>query len=242
MKNILDIKKAYQIMKKELRSFFHSPVGYVFICFFLIVFGVLFFFRFFLVNQLEMRVFFQILPFVLAFAVPGITMFLFADEFNIGSYEIINTTPVKPLELILGKFFAASLFMITALILTLVYPITLSFLGDLDWGPVIGGYIGSFLLVFMLSAIGVFASSLTKSNFLALIIGWAISSLLCLVLYNFVVPFMPPVLARIFEYLSANYHFVSIAVGTLDLTAIIYFLSITFIALYATKLSLELRK
>lgn len=237
-----DLNKALIIFRKELRFFFFSPVAYLFICIFLVTVGVYFFVGFFAMNQIEMRLFFEFLPIALALVIPGLTMNVFSSEYDSGSYEIISTTSASTLDIIIGKFLAVTVFMSIALGFTLAYPISISFLGDLDLGPVVGGYLGAIFLVMALTGVGIFASSLTNYSFVALLIGWIISLFISVVLFFFIIPFVPAPLARFLEYFSANHHFFAIARGVLDLRAIIYFVSIVFIALYGTKLTLDMKK
>ncbi len=152
--------QALQILKKEIRHYFLSPIAYIVISIFLLVTGWFFFTPFFLYNQASMRDFFNLLPMILAFVIPAVTMRLFAEEFNVGSYEILLTMPITVRDVIAGKFLAGVLFVVAALIPTLAYPITVSFLGQLDWGPVAGGYLGAVLLAGAFTAVGLFASSL----------------------------------------------------------------------------------
>lgn len=238
---LFDWIKIKTLFGKEFRLFFFSPVSAIFICIFLIVLGWLFFSRFFLYNQLELRDFFNLLPMVLAFVVPALTMGLFSEEFSTGSYELISTTSVTLLDIIIGKFLAATAFTAIALLPTVLYPITLSFLGELDLGPVIGGYIGSFFLIGALTSIGLLASSLSRSQVVSFIIALAASIFLCLIL-SLMKSITPPFLVGLLEYISADYHFGNIAKGILDVKDIVYFLTIIFICLYSSRLVLEQRK
>jgi len=166
-----------------------------------------------------------------------VTMRLVSEELNVGTYEILLTMPVSFKEVVLGKFLAALAFVAAMLIPTLAYPVIVSFLGDLDWGPVVGGYLGALLLGASFSAIGLFASSLTRNQIVAFIIGVAIC--FALVLIDKILFFLPSVLLNVFEYLGADYHFENISKGILDSRDILYFLSLTFVSLYATHLVLE---
>ncbi|MEJ5285156.1 MAG: ABC transporter permease [Brevinematia bacterium] len=238
---MFNFKKTIYITKKELRSFFYSPVAYIFICIFLVALGWLFFSKFFLYNQLEMRDFFNILPIVLAFVIPSITMGLFAEEFSSGSYEVISTTSVSTLDIVIGKFFAAILFMLIALLPTIMYPLFLIFLGDLDLGPIAGGYIGSIFLISALVSIGMFASSLSKSQIVSFIIALSISVTLCLLL-GLMKSITPPFLVDLIDYFSFSGRFGNIAKGILDLRDISYFIAISVVFLFLTYQNLELRK
>jgi len=238
---MLNFKKVYCIIYKELRYFFFSPVAYIFICIFLVSVGWLFFSRFFLYNQLEMREFFNILPIVLAFVVPAITMGLFSEEFSVGSYEVISTTSVSILDIVLGKFFAAAIFIFITLLPTLLYPITLIFLGELDFGPIIGGYFGSIFLISALVSIGLFSSSLSKSQIVSFIISFAISVVLSLIL-GLMKAVTPTFLIDFIDMISFGTRFSNISKGVVDLRDLIYFLSVTLLGVYLTYQNLELRK
>jgi len=121
---------------------------------------------------------------------------------------------------------------------TMAYAISTSFLGDLDWGPVIGGYLGAILLGGAFSAIGLMASSLTRNQVVAFIISMAICFSLTLMM-DFVLFFLPNSIVGFFQYLSANFHFQNIAKGMIDSRDILYFLSVIFLSLYGTGLILQ---
>lgn len=225
------------ILKKEFKDYFVSPIAYIVISIFLVVTGWFFFSTFFLHNQASLRNFFSLLPIIFAFVIPAITMRLFAEELNQGSYELLLTMPVKYTDVVVGKF-AAGVVMTAAMLLpTLAYPISISFLGDLDWGPVIGGYIGALLLGGAFSAIGLFASSLTHNQIIAFILGAAIC--VGLTLADKMLFFFPEPILNAIEYIGSDYHFQNIAKGIIDTRDIIYFISVMFLGLYATYLSLQ---
>ena len=168
------MQQVLQIFKKEFYTYFISPVAYIVISIFLVVTGWFFFSTFFIYNQASLRNFFSLLPMIFSFVVPAVTMRLFAEEFNVGSYEMLLTLPVTVVQVVLGKFFAGMLFVGAMLVPTLAYPVFLSLLGDLDWGPVVGGYLGALLLGGAFCAVGLFASSLTRNQIVAFIIAMAI--------------------------------------------------------------------
>jgi ABC-2 type transport system permease protein len=231
------MRQATHIFKKEFTAYFVSPIAYIVISIFLLVTGWFFFSTFFLYNQANLRNFFALLPITFAFVVPAVTMRLFSEELNVGSYEILLTMPVTFLDVVLGKFLAAVVFVATMLIPTLAYPITVSFLGQLDWGPVVAGYTGAVLLGAAFSAIGLFASSLTRNQIIAFIIGMAICFGLTLI--DKMLFFLPQSLLSFFEYLGADFHFENVSKGVIDSRDILYFLSVSFVSLYATYLSLQ---
>jgi ABC-2 type transport system permease protein len=231
------MRQVLPIFKREFQSYFVSPIAYIVISIFLIVTGWFFFSTFFLFNQASVRNFFTLLPLIFAFVIPAVTMRLVSEELNVGTYEILLTLPVTFREVVLGKFLAATAFVAAMLIPTLAYPVTVAFLGDLDWGPVMGGYLGAILLGASFSAVGLFASSLTRNQIVAFIIGMAIC--FSLVLIDKILFFLPSVLLGVFEYLGADSHFENISKGILDSRDILYFLSLTFVSLYATHLVME---
>jgi ABC-2 type transport system permease protein len=231
------MRNALCICRKEFNAYFISPIAYIVMAVFLLVTGWFFFSTFFLFNQASLRNFFGLLPTVFAFVVPAITMRLFAEEFNIGSYETLLTLPVSFNDVIIGKFAGSVAFIAAMLIPTLSYPVTVAFLGNLDWGPVVGGYLGAALLGAAFSAIGLFASALTRNQIVAFIIGLAIC--FSLILVNQMVFFLPQAFLGFLTYLAAGAHFQNIAKGIVDTRDILYFLSISFVGLYATHLALR---
>lgn len=231
------MRQVTHIFKKEFRVYFVSPIAYIVISIFLLVTGWFFFSAFFLFNQATLRGFFGLLPITLSFLVPAITMRLFSEELNVGSYEILLTLPVTSLDVILGKFLAGLAFIGAMLIPTIAYPITVSFLGQLDWGPVAGGYIGALLLGAAFSSIGLFVSSLTRNQIIAFITGMAICFSLTLI--DKMLFFLPQSLLGFLQYLGADFHFQNISKGILDSRDILYFLSVSFIALYGTYIGMQ---
>ena len=222
---------------KEFKDYFISPIAYIVISLFLIVTGWFFFSTFFVFGRADLRDFFSLLPIVFSFFIPAITMRLFAEEKNVGSYETLLTMPVSFQDVILGKFMASVGFVAAMLVPTLAYPVTVSLLGQLDWGPVMGGYMGAILLGASFSAVGLFASSLTRNQIIAFIVGMAIC--FSLVLIDKMLFFLPSTLLGILEYLGADFHFQNISKGIIDSRDVLYFFSLIFLGLYATHLALE---
>jgi ABC-2 type transport system permease protein len=231
------MRQAVKIFKKDFRSYFVSPIAYIVIAIFLLVTGWFFFTTFFLFGQASLRNFFSLLPIIFCFVIPAVTMRLVSEELNIGSYEILLTMPVTFTDVVLGKFMAATAFVVALLIPTLAYPITVSLLGQLDWGPVIGGYIGAILLGASFCAIGLFASALTRNQIIAFITGMAICFGLTLI--DKMLFFLPRSLLGVLSYLGADFHFQNISKGIIDSRDIVYFLSVGFISLYAGYLALQ---
>jgi ABC-2 type transport system permease protein len=232
------LEKTKHIFIREFKAYFISPVAYIVISIFLLIIGWLFFSTFFFSGQANLGHFFALLPLTFAFIIPAVTMRLFSEEMNVGTYEMLLTLPVTSRDIILGKFLAAVAFVGLMLAPTLLYAISTAFLGQLDWGPVIGGYIGALLLGASFCAVGLLASSLTRNQVIAFIIGMTICFSLTL-MTDFVLYFLPDALVKTFQYFSANFHFKNIARGVVDTRDILYFLSVMFIALYVSNFIMQ---
>ena len=233
------MRQVTHVFRKEFSAYFVSPVAYIVISIFLLVTGWFFFSTFFIFNQANLRTFFTLLPIVFAFVIPAITMRSIAEELNVGSDEILLTMPVTHADVILGKFFASLAFIIAMLIPTLAYPLTVSFMGQLDWGPVMGGYIGAVFLGAAFSGVGMFASALTRNQIIAFIIGLAVCFTLALI--DKMLFFLPQSLLGVFSYLGADFHFQNIAKGIIDSRDILYFVSVCFVGLFGAHLALQQR-
>ncbi len=231
------MRQVVHILKKEFNGYFISPIAYIVISIFLLITGWFFFTAFFIYNQADLRNFFVLLPIIFSFVAPAVTMRLFSEELNTGSYEILLTMPVTFRDVVLGKFLAAVAFIVAMLVPTFAYPITTSLLGQLDWGPVIGGYVGAVLLGASFVSVGLLASSLTRNQIISFIIGMAICFSLTLI--DKMLFFLPQSWLGFFEYLGADFHFQNISKGIIDSRDLIYFLSVTFVGLYCTHMVME---
>ena len=234
MKNILTI------FRKELRSYFNSPVAYIVLFVFLIITGWFFTSSLFLGQVVTMRNVFDIIPFIFLFFVPAISMRTLSEEKKSGTIELLLTKPISDTDIVMGKFLAALALTGIALAFTLIYVISLTFLGKIDLGSIIGTYIGLLLMSGVYISIGIFASSLTENQVVAFIISFLM--VFALFLLNKVLVFLPTSLASILEYISIDYHFGSIARGVIDTRNIIYYLSGITIFIWLTRASLERRK
>lgn len=226
------MKQIKTIAIKEFKDYFISPIAYIVISLFLIVTGWFFFSTFFIFDRADLRDFFSLLPIIFSFIIPAITMRLFSEEKNVGSYETLLTMPVSFTDIALGKFFAATMFTASMLIPTLSYPLFISLIGQVDIGPVIGGYLGAVFLAAAYCSLGIFASSLTRNQIVAFIIG----SALCftLTILDKLLFFMPSKILPVIEFLGANSHFATISKGIIDSRDIAYFVSVVFISIFST--------
>ncbi|MBC8131490.1 MAG: ABC transporter permease subunit, partial [Deltaproteobacteria bacterium] len=137
---------ALVISKREIRTYFNSPVAYIVVTVFTLVFGFFFFNNLFVEKQADMRSFFSLAPLMFCFFAPAVTMRLLAEEKGSGTIELLITMPVRDWEVVLGKWLAAMVLLCTTLALTVVFAITVSSLGPLDKGPAVAGYVGLLLM------------------------------------------------------------------------------------------------
>lgn len=220
------MKNIRSIMAKEFRSYFDSPVAYIYITFFLVLSSWLFMRSFFLVGQASMRAFFGILPWLLLLFVPAVTMRLWAEEKKLGTIELLMTLPVRDFEVVIGKFLASFFFLTLTLVLSASIPIMIAVVGDPDPGPILGGYIGAVLLGAAYLSIGLFVSSLTENQIIAFIIGVVGTFLLFIVGEEFVVYNAPRLLVPVLKFIGMGAHFDSIGRGVVDSRDVIYYLSV----------------
>lgn len=242
MKNPHYIKSIFIVFKKELMSYFNSPIAYVFIGIFLIVSNWLFFSSFFFNGLADMRTYFGLLPWVFLFLAPAITMRLWSEEKHSGTIEFLLTLPITNWQIVWAKFFSALFFMIITLLLSISIPITINFLGDLDLGPVVGGYLGAIGLGAAYLALGLFVSSLTKNQIVAFLLSLAACFMLFIISADFVVVALPNWLGVIFKSAGLGEHFYSISRGVIDSKDIIYYLSFIWFFLWLNVKVLEGRK
>jgi len=213
------------IIQKEFRSFFNSAIGYVFLIVFLMFSGWMFFRTFFLFGQVNMRGFFAFLPWTFLFLIPAFTMRSWAEEFRSGTVETLLTNSVSLWKVIIAKFLSVMLFLGLALILTIPFAITISMLGNLDWGIVIISYIGAFFLGGAYASIGLFISAITKNQIVAFILALLTCFFFFIIGENFVTMFVPEFLGNMFHFLGLGTHFNSMMRGVLDSRDIFFYLS-----------------
>ncbi len=230
------------ILKKEFRSYFNSPIAYIFITLFLALSAWLFFRSFFLINQAELRNFFTLMPWILLFFIPAVTMRLWAEEKKLGTVEILMTLPLRDYEVVLGKFLASFALLAVTVLFSLALPFSAMYLGDPDGGTLIAGYIGLLLMGGAYIAIGLCASTLTENQIVAFILGIIACFVLLIIGEDLVLFKAPDALFPIFSYLGLGAHYRSILRGVLDSRDIIYYLSVIGFFLYLSTLSVESRK
>lgn len=239
----------WMICKKEWQQFFSSLTGYIALVVFLLLNG-LFLFVFIDTSILDfgyasLGSFFNLAPWILLFLVPTITMRGLADEYKAGTFELLKTLPLTPGQIVWGKFYGSLLVVITALLPTIIYAISvqqLSITGGIDIGATIGSYIGLVLLGAVFTAIGICASSFTNNTVVAFITG----AFVCFLLYNGFdaiskLPVFNAGLDYYIEMLGINFHYRSISRGVIDSRDIIYFTGIIILFLFITRRNLSKR-
>ena len=233
------------ILKREINSFFASPIGYLVIALFLVI-NVLFLWVFSgAFNNhdggfADLSAFFELAPWILLFLIPAVTMRAFSDEKKMGTLELLLTKPISLQNIVLGKYFGSVLLICIALLPTLLYVVTISSLGNpagnWDVGSAIGSYIGLLFLVLAYTSVGVFTSTLSKNQIVAFII----AAFLCFVLY-YGFEGLATLIGSEFsiEKLGMKAHFDSVARGVLDTRDILYFLSVSILFISLTILRLR---
>lgn len=237
------MKQIWIITKRELKSFFDSLMAYVLIVLFL---GFSGFFTWisgsdiFLVNQATLQSFFGITFWTLFFFIPAVTMGLLAEERKSGTLELLVTRPVSDWQIIIGKFLAAFLLICITLALTLPYYFTVASIGKIDHGAVWMGYLGLLLVSASYISIGIFASSITSNQIVALLVCLFIGIFFQLI-FGITGNGAGGWLGGILNYLSMATHYESMARGVIDSKDLFYFLSVIFAGLIGTELTLSKR-
>ncbi len=238
------MKQSLALARKELKTYFGSPLALIFLGAFLAVTLFVFFWveGFFARNLADVRPLFTWMPVLILFLVAALTMRQWSEEQRAATLEVLLTMPVRPVELVLGKFLAVMALVALALALTLFLPITVSLLGPLDWGPVVGGYLAALLLAAAYTAIGLFVSSRTDNQIVSLILTALLGGIFYLVGTNGVTGLVGDTVGDILRGIGTGSRFESIERGVIDLRDLIYYLSLTGIFLTLNVLSLDSKR
>lgn len=225
---------------KEWRSAVDTPMGYVIATAFLLAAGFFFGNSLFLMGQAEMRGYFSIMPLLLMFFVPGMSMRMLAEELRIGTFELLATLPLKTVHIVFGKYLAVLLQVAVLLALTFVYPVTLSWLGNIDAGQIAASYLAALLLGGAYAAICLFASSLSRNAVVAYVIGFGL--LLTLYLLQQAVPLLSPAMQEVLGVISPIEHYQLMLRGVIGLDDVVCLLATSGVFLAATIFQLEQRR
>jgi len=235
------------ILKKEINSFFASPIGYLVIAIFLVLNGLFLWvfkgeFNIFSAGEASLGSFFLLAPWVFIFLIPAVTMRSFSDEKKLGTLELLVTKPLSYFQIVLGKYLGALFLIILAVLPTLLYVYSISQLGDpegnLDIGSTIGSYFGLLFLIGAYTSIGVFSSTLSDNQ----IVSFITAVFICFFMYfGFEGLSNYGILGDFIylEQLGMSLHYNSMSRGVIDTRDVIYFLSVTVAFLFFTKLKIE---
>jgi ABC-2 type transport system permease protein len=236
------------IMRRELRSYFVTPLAYVFLVIFLFLAGVLTFYvgDFYQRGLADLQPFFDFHPWLYLVFAPALTMRLWAEERKSGTLELLFTLPISVTQAMLGKFLAAWIFVAFALLLSFPMWLTVNYLGSPDNGVILAGYLGSWLMAGGFLAVGCCLSALTRNQVVAFILTVAVCFVLVMVglpsVRDLLGGVIPPALASALSQLSILQHFRAIARGVLDLRDLIYFALSIVVWLMAGVVVLQLKR
>jgi len=238
------MRQTLALMRKELDSYFSSLMALIFVGVFLAVTLFTFFWvaDFWARELADVRPLFRWMPLLMIFLVAALTMRQWSEEQQTGTLEILLTLPVRIVQLVLGKFLAVLVLVMVALALTLFLPLSIAQLGDLDWGPVIGGYLAAVLMAAAYVAIGLFISSRTDNQIVALIVTVILAGALHLTGTPAITDLFDSSTGELLRNLSTSGRFQSIERGVIDLHDLLYYVSLTGIFLGLTVLSLIRRR
>lgn len=234
-------KNTFRIARKELAGLFTSPAALIFVGAFLGVTLFTFFWveTFFSRNIADVRPLFEWMPILLIFLMSAVTMRMWSEERRMGTLEFLMTMPVETGRLVLGKFLACWGLALTALALTIFLPITVSFMGPLDWGPVMGGYAAAAFLAAAYAAVGLYVSSKTDSQIVSLLVSTLAGAALYVVGSDLLTGFVGNKGSELLKLLGTGARFESITRGVLDIRDIYYYASLTAVFLALNVYSLE---
>ncbi len=239
----------WSICKKDIEQFFSSLIGYIAIFLFLVLNGL---FLFVLPDSnildfgyASLDRFFDLTPWVFLILVPAITMRSLSEEYRLGTFELLKTSPLKAGDIVLGKFFSVLIILLLAILPTVIYAITIQMLsesGSIDTGAVMGSYFGLFLLGATFASIGLCCSSFTANA----VVAFLLSAFICVLLYfGFNALSRIPVFSGTIDYyiemVGIDFHFRSMSRGVVDTRGVTYFLSCIVLMLFITKKNIDNR-
>jgi ABC-2 type transport system permease protein len=232
------------VIKKELKSYFNSPIAYVLVVTFLVFSSIWIFYlqTFFASNVASLRNFFSVIPIVFIIVMPALTMRSWAEEKKLGTMEVLMTLPYRESTLVLGKFLAAVALLAIMIALTLPLPLLLNQFGDFDWGEILGQYIGVVLLGAAGISVGLFVSSLTSNQISSFLISLFVLLVLTLISQINRVFALPPWAAEVVNFVSLGHHFSNFQRGLIDTRDLLYYGIVSALFLYLNTKTLVFRK
>jgi len=238
------MSNVFSIFRKELRSYFNSPIAYIAVLFFLVFTSVWLFYiqHFFAQNVADLRPYFAIMPLVFIILLPAITMRIWAEENKLGTVELLMTLPFRESEIVIGKFLGAFLLLVIMIVLTIPVPLTVLRTGHFEMGQIVGQYIGLLFLGASGISVGLFLSSVSTNQITAFILSIVVLLFLTLVNRINATADVSTGFAGFVNYLSLDYHFQSFIKGLIDTRDLFYYVIVTFVFLFMNTKVLVFRK
>ncbi len=231
----------FTVFRRDISRMVYSNVVATIIVLFLIIQGALFFADYFKdVQSLNLRDFFSQAPLLLSIFCPALTMSAISEEKARGTLSLLQTMPISSFQIVIAKFFSCLALLSGVLVFTLSYPVTLSSLGPVDWGPIWGGYIALIMLGGVFIALGIVASSIARDQISAFLLAFFLCFALTYI--HRLSQHASGAAASLLQYASANMHFSNIARGVVDIRDILYAATIQIFALAAAVLRIESQK
>lgn len=226
------MNKIIVLAKKELNAYFNSPLGYIVAAVFLVASGWIFMQSFFLSGEGSMRSFFSLMPIILIFILPAVTMSSWAEEKRSGTAEVLLTLPIENLHVVLAKFLSSFFFLMVLLVFTLAIPLMLTSLSSPDRGMILSGYLGVLFLGASYISIGLWISSITKNQIIAFLLALVVIFGFYIIGSSFVLDSLPNSVAFVGKNLGFSSHFDSVLRGVLSLKDLVYYISVVVFFLF----------
>ena len=232
------------VIRKELKSYFNSPIAYVVVITFLVFSSIWIFYlqSFFAANTASLRGYFSVIPIVFIIVMPAITMRSWAEEKKLGTLEVLLTLPFRESTLVLGKYIAALALLAIMIGLTLPIPLLAARFGSFDWGEILSQYLGALLIGAAGISVGLFVSSLTTNQVSAFLVSLFVLLVLTLIAQVNVVLSPPAWAAGIFNFISLGQHFSNFQRGLIDTRDLAYYLLVSGLFLYLNTKTLVFKK
>jgi len=235
------LNKVWAVFRKELAVYFSSPVAYIVAAVFLLFSGYFFSVVLSYTREASLRLLFQNVAIIMLLVAPMLTMRLFAEEKKMGTFELLVTAPLRISELVAGKFLGAIILFLAIMGITLEYALVLAIFGEPDWGPMLAGYFGFTLMGTAFLAIGMFASSLTDNQIVAVVTSFAILLFMWIIGWaSDLIPSVP--IAMFIRSISIIDRFESFSKGIIDTGDLFYYLSVIGAFIFLTIRSLDWRR
>lgn len=237
--------KFFTIFSREIKSYFNSPIAYIFIIVFLLISTGIFMNQFFILQAADMRAFFEVFPIILCIFIPAITMRLWAEDKKTNTIELLLTFPIKTYQLVLGKYFASLVFYLISLISTATLPMMVFILGKPDVGVIFTQYLGSVLLGAFFLSLGIFISGFCKDQIVSFVLSMMVCFFLFLLGTEFIASsidgWIPQLGSFLKDSLGIAQRILSFEKGVVDLRDVMYFLAGIFIFLVLNSIWMDTR-